>query len=187
MLGLSLARLRQGCRCVRKEKDICIWGYHFDDIYFGLCFCQRWVEKNHWSRSWSFQILFAEVITLATLRAIQGIGAAAMLPASVSPHFILFHFHPHMWSIQLGILAHAFPPSRARSLAFATFSSGAAVGAIIGSAIGGVLSEFTKYELSHYLPHFTSINLFDPDKHGGPRSIYSLASTLSSLLVGCFQ
>jgi MFS family permease len=64
-------------------------------------------------------------ITLATLRAIQGIGAAAMVPAG------------------LGILAHAFPPSRARTLAFATFSAGQALGAVFGSNVGGVLVEFT--------------------------------------------
>ncbi|KAF8810246.1 MFS general substrate transporter [Phlegmacium glaucopus] len=66
--------------------------------------------------------------TLASLRAMQGIGAAAMVPAG------------------LGILAHAFPPSRARNLAFATFSSGAALGAVFGSNIGGVLTEFTPKE-----------------------------------------
>ncbi|KIM37308.1 hypothetical protein M413DRAFT_20342 [Hebeloma cylindrosporum] len=66
-----------------------------------------------------------DVITLDILRGIQGIGAAATIPAS------------------LGILAHAFPPSRARSLAFATFSAGAPVGAVFGTALGGVLTEFT--------------------------------------------
>uniref|UniRef100_A0A8H7XJB0 Major facilitator superfamily (MFS) profile domain-containing protein n=1 Tax=Psilocybe cubensis TaxID=181762 RepID=A0A8H7XJB0_PSICU len=44
----------------------------------------------------------------------------------------------------LGILAHAFPPSRARSLAFATFAAGAPVGAVFGTAVGGVLTEFTE-------------------------------------------
>ncbi len=48
-------------------------------------------------------------------------------------------YHP-----QLGILAHEFPPSRARSLAFATFSAGAPIGAVFGVAVGGVLTEFTK-------------------------------------------
>ena len=49
---------------------------------------------------------------------------------------------------QLGILAHAFPPSRARSLAFATFASGSALGAAIGNVMGGALTEFTQYEFS---------------------------------------
>lgn len=66
------------------------------------------------------------VATLAALRGLQGIGAAAMLPAG------------------LGILAHAFTPSPARSLAFATFSAGATIGAVFGTAIGGALTEFTQ-------------------------------------------
>jgi len=50
---------------------------------------------------------------------------------------------------QLGILAHAFPPSRARSLAFATFSAGAPIGAVFGTAVGGILTEFTKFVYSY--------------------------------------
>ncbi|KZT06091.1 efflux transporter [Laetiporus sulphureus 93-53] len=64
-------------------------------------------------------------ITLDVLRGFQGLGAAACIPAS------------------LGILAHSFPPSRLRSIAFATFAAGAPVGAAIGSAIGGVLTQLT--------------------------------------------
>ncbi|KAG6908440.1 hypothetical protein DXG01_004523 [Tephrocybe rancida] len=64
-------------------------------------------------------------ITLDILRGFQGIGAAATIPAS------------------LGILAHAFPPSRARSVAFSTFAAGAPIGAALGMAIGGVLTEIT--------------------------------------------
>ncbi|KAF9048977.1 major facilitator superfamily domain-containing protein [Panaeolus papilionaceus] len=66
------------------------------------------------------------VITLDILRGLQGVGAAAVVPAS------------------LGILANSFPPSRARSLAFASFSAGAPIGAVFGTALGGVLSEFSK-------------------------------------------
>ncbi|KAF5345398.1 hypothetical protein D9756_010975 [Leucocoprinus leucothites] len=65
------------------------------------------------------------VLTLIILRGMQGIGAAATIPAS------------------LGILAHAFPPSRARTLAFATFSAGAPVGAVFGNTMGGLLTEKT--------------------------------------------
>lgn len=65
-------------------------------------------------------------ITLDVLRGIQGIGGAAVIPAA------------------LGMLAHAFPPSRIRSVAFATFGAGAPVGAAIGSAIGGVLTQLTE-------------------------------------------
>ncbi|KZT65896.1 MFS general substrate transporter [Daedalea quercina L-15889] len=64
-------------------------------------------------------------ITIDILRGLQGTGSAAAIPAS------------------LGILAHAFPPSKTRSIAFATFAAGAPVGAAIGSAIGGVLTQLT--------------------------------------------
>ncbi|KAL0945380.1 hypothetical protein HGRIS_000876 [Hohenbuehelia grisea] len=66
-----------------------------------------------------------DAVTLDMLRGLQGIGAAATIPAS------------------LGILAHSFPPSRARSIAFATFAAGAPVGAGLGSVIGGVLTQLT--------------------------------------------
>ncbi|KAI5117894.1 hypothetical protein M0805_001551 [Coniferiporia weirii] len=65
-----------------------------------------------------------DIITLDILRAFQGLGPAAMVPAS------------------LGILAHAFPPSRARSVAFATFSAGAPVGGAVGLQIGGILTQW---------------------------------------------
>ncbi|EMD33363.1 hypothetical protein CERSUDRAFT_142330 [Gelatoporia subvermispora B] len=65
-------------------------------------------------------------ITIDILRGLQGIGGAACIPAAI------------------GILAHAFPPSRARSVAFATFGAGAPVGGAIGSLIGGVLTQLTK-------------------------------------------
>ncbi|CCM06311.1 uncharacterized protein FIBRA_08562 [Fibroporia radiculosa] len=65
-------------------------------------------------------------ITMDILRGFQGLGAAACIPAA------------------LGILAHAFPPSRIRSVAFATFAAGAPVGAALGSAIGGVLTQLTE-------------------------------------------
>ncbi|KAJ3575022.1 hypothetical protein NP233_g1365 [Leucocoprinus birnbaumii] len=66
-----------------------------------------------------------DILTLIILRAIQGIGAAATIPAS------------------LGILANAFPPSRARSLAFATFAAGAPIGGVFGNTIGGILTQRT--------------------------------------------
>ncbi|KAH6911804.1 efflux protein [Coprinopsis sp. MPI-PUGE-AT-0042] len=66
-----------------------------------------------------------DVVTLNILRGIQGLGAGAIVPAAV------------------GILAHHFPPGQARSWAFATFSAGAPVGGLFGSAIGGVLTETT--------------------------------------------
>ncbi|KAG6844857.1 hypothetical protein H0H87_003100 [Tephrocybe sp. NHM501043] len=65
-------------------------------------------------------------LTLDILRGFQGIGAAATIPAA------------------LGILAHAFPPSRARSIAFSTFAAGAPVGAAFGMALGGALTQVTE-------------------------------------------
>ena len=70
-----------------------------------------------------------------------------MPPAGVS--HLLFNIRSHILNrsiTQLGILAHAFPPSRARSLAFATFASGSALGSAIGNVMGGALSQFTQYE-----------------------------------------
>ncbi|KAG2354796.1 major facilitator superfamily domain-containing protein [Suillus spraguei] len=64
-------------------------------------------------------------LTLAVLRGFQGIGGAATIPSA------------------LGILANAFPPSRARSTAFATFAAGAPVGGAFGMIIGGVLTQLT--------------------------------------------
>lgn len=64
-------------------------------------------------------------ITIDVLRGIQGIGGAAVIPAS------------------LGILAHSFPPSRARSIAFATFAAGAPMGGALGNLIGGALTQLT--------------------------------------------
>ena len=72
----------------------------------------------------------------------QGLGPAASIPAGVSANFM---YHPCACPhpTQLGILAHTFPPSPIRSIAFATFAAGAPVGAAIGSAVGGVLTQLT--------------------------------------------
>ncbi|KAH9024609.1 efflux transporter [Lactarius hengduanensis] len=63
---------------------------------------------------------------LDTLRGMQGIGSAAIIPAS------------------LEILAKAFPPGPSRSIAFTTFSAGASIGAIFAIVLGGVLTQVTK-------------------------------------------
>ncbi|KAG7097208.1 hypothetical protein E1B28_004579 [Marasmius oreades] len=65
-------------------------------------------------------------VTLSVLRGFQGVGAAAIIPAC------------------LGILAHHFPPSRARSVAFATFAAGAPVGGAFGTSLGGTLVQLTE-------------------------------------------
>jgi MFS family permease len=68
-------------------------------------------------------------IQLIVFRALAGAGPAAMVPAA------------------LGILANSFPPSRARSTAFATFSGGSPVGAAFGIVLGGVITEYARYVL----------------------------------------
>lgn len=65
-------------------------------------------------------------VTLDVLRGIQGMGGASVIPAS------------------LGVLAHSFPPSRTRSVAFATFSAGAPMGGALGSLLGGTLTQLTR-------------------------------------------
>ncbi|KAK7051990.1 MFS general substrate transporter [Favolaschia claudopus] len=64
--------------------------------------------------------------TLYILRGLQGVGPAAFIPAA------------------LGIMAEAFPPSRARSIAFATFSAGAPVGGALGIQLGAALVQTTR-------------------------------------------
>jgi MFS family permease len=75
------------------------------------------------------------------LRAFQGIGSAATIPSAVSILYTL-NWNSHV-VCQLGILAHAFPPSRMRSIAFATFAAGAPVGGAFGVIIGGVLTQLS--------------------------------------------
>lgn len=82
-------------------------------------------------------------MTLDILRGFQGIGAAATIPSAVSP--TLAFNRSTTYTMQLGILAHAFPPSRARSAAYATFASGAPIGAALGNALGGALTQKTQY------------------------------------------
>ncbi|KAI0060675.1 efflux transporter [Artomyces pyxidatus] len=102
-----------------------------------LVLCGRLADlygrKKVWVVGYMFMAIFGlgsgfaqDEITLDVSRGIQGIGGAAVVPAS------------------LGILAHAFPPSRARSAAFATFAAGAPIGAIFGFVVGSVLTQLTK-------------------------------------------
>ena len=92
------------------------------------------------------------MITLDILRGLQGVGAAAQIPASV-----IYNSRPSDSTIQLpqlGILAHAFPPSRARSLAFATFSAGAPIGGVFGIAIGGVVIQLSESVCHSFSPFY---------------------------------
>lgn len=63
-----------------------------------------------------------DVATLIVLRMIQGVGAAAMLPAS------------------LALLRHAFPDARARASAVAFWASIVSLGFAAGPALGGALT-----------------------------------------------
>ncbi|KAK0200895.1 efflux transporter [Desarmillaria ectypa] len=64
-------------------------------------------------------------IVLDVLRGLQGVGAAAALPAS------------------MGVLAHSFPPGRTRFIAFASFAAGAPLGGFTGQALGGTLIQLS--------------------------------------------
>ncbi|KAJ6468230.1 MFS general substrate transporter [Mycena sanguinolenta] len=80
-----------------------------------------------WLAVFSLGCGFAKSSTaLFILRGLQGVGPAAFIPAC------------------LGILAHAFPPSRARNVAFATFSAGAPLGGAIGIQLGALLVQKTR-------------------------------------------
>ncbi|KAB5592523.1 MFS-type transporter [Ceratobasidium theobromae] len=84
---------------------------------------------SFWFMVWSIGCGFApSSIALNVMRALQGMGSAATVPSAI------------------GILAHEFPPSTARSLAFATFSAGAPLGGAIGFAIGGVMTEYSSVQ-----------------------------------------
>ncbi|QRW03953.1 major facilitator superfamily transporter [Ceratobasidium sp. AG-Ba] len=77
-----------------------------------------------WMLVWAIASGFApNAIALNVMRALHGMGAAAAVPSAI------------------GILAHEFPPSKARSVAFATFSAGAPMGGAIGFVIGGVMTD----------------------------------------------
>ena len=96
----------------------------------------RWIEPRTLSE------IPSDEITIDILRALQGFGPAAAIPAAVSAH--CEQLPPIAHPFQLGILAHTFPPSHIRSVAFATFAAGAPVGGAVGSTIGGVLTQFTE-------------------------------------------
>jgi len=93
---------------------------------------------------------------LDTLRGIQGIGSAAIIPASVRIFLVVCSHTLTLAdsdSHQLGILAKAFPPGPSRSIAFSTFSAGAPIGAIFSTVLGSVLTQETKYvRTRHHTP-----------------------------------
>lgn len=109
-----------------------------------MWFCAEYVFRYFLTGFFLISYLILDVITLDILRGLQGVGAAAVVPASVSKLDFHLTVPGSLVDFQLGILANSFPPSRARSLAFASFSAGAPIGAVFGTALGGVLSEFSK-------------------------------------------
>ncbi|KAF8524916.1 MFS general substrate transporter, partial [Hysterangium stoloniferum] len=64
-------------------------------------------------------------VQINVLRGLQGVGSAATLPAAV------------------GILAHSFPHSMQRSMAFAIFSAGNPFGASLGFVVGAIVTEYS--------------------------------------------
>ncbi|KIM24280.1 hypothetical protein M408DRAFT_233993 [Serendipita vermifera MAFF 305830] len=88
-----------------------------------------WLFGAAWIVATSIACSFTRTDTqLIILRAMHGMGVAAMVPAAV------------------GILAHSFPPGRARSTAFATFSAGAPLGGAIGMVFGGVMAQYASWK-----------------------------------------
>lgn len=111
-------------------------------------------------------------ITVDILRGIQGVGGAAVIPAA------------------LGILAHAFPPGRTRSVAFATFAAGAPIGAAFGNLIGGALIQLTaaSWRSSFFLIAGLSLSallagIFVIDRDPPSRELDRRIDWLGSLLV----
>ena len=61
-------------------------------------------------------------------RGLQGLGAAANVPTAI------------------GILGVTFPPGKAKNYAFATYSSGAPLGSVIGNILGGVVGQYASWK-----------------------------------------
>ncbi|KAG7091760.1 hypothetical protein E1B28_008161 [Marasmius oreades] len=88
---------------------------------------KAFILGNLWLIAFTLGCSFAnDPLTLSILRGLQGCGASATIPAS------------------LGIMAGVFPPSKARSLAFATFAGGSPIGGAFGMALGGAMTQLTK-------------------------------------------
>ncbi|TFK71576.1 efflux transporter [Pluteus cervinus] len=115
------------------------------------------IAGSCWLAVFSLACGFApDSVSLQVLRGLQGVGAAASIPAS------------------LGILARSFPLGRRmRPVAFATFAAGAPLGAVIGMAIGATLTQLSRlswrsnFFLSSALTAFyiiTGILIIDPDE-----------------------
>ncbi|KAF8754379.1 Peptidase S28 [Rhizoctonia solani] len=118
-----------------------------------------------WSLAWSLGSGFApNSIALNVMRALHGMGSAATVPSAVSRDggkvCTLTSLMP--FSQKIGILAHEFPPSRSRSITFATFSAGAPLGGAIGFVIGGVMTEYTRGRRANMLAAALAIHKDEP-------------------------
>ncbi|THU82425.1 putative efflux transporter [Dendrothele bispora CBS 962.96] len=97
---------------------------------------RMYILGSTWLVAFTLGCAFAkDSLTLNILRGFQGVGAAATIPAAI------------------GTLAEAFPASRARAIAFSTFSAGAPIGATLGTVVGGILTQVTpaSWKASFYL------------------------------------
>lgn len=70
---------------------------------------------------------FLDEVALDVVRALQGLGGGAVVPAA------------------LGILAETFPPGRQRTIAFSVFSAGSPLGGVLGFVSGAFLVQFSGY------------------------------------------
>lgn len=84
-----------------------------------------------WTGIWAIGCGFApNEIGLDVMRGFEGLGPAAAIPAC------------------MGMLAQSFEEgSSMRTIAFATFSSGAPIGAALGNVLSGFLTQWTEYVL----------------------------------------
>ncbi|KAF8314445.1 MFS general substrate transporter [Clavulina sp. PMI_390] len=80
-----------------------------------------------WTGAWGLGCGFApDEVSVDVMRALQGLGPAGAIPAC------------------MGILAQSFPEGTSiRTIAFATFSSGAPIGAALANVLSGFLTEYT--------------------------------------------
>lgn len=82
---------------------------------------------------------FPDEVTIDVLRALQGLGGGAVVPAA------------------LGILAETFPPGRQRAIAFSVFSAGSPLGGVLGFVSGAFLVQFTGYVFFQQIIHWPAI------------------------------
>lgn len=72
-------------------------------------------------------------IVFDLLRGLQGLGAAANVPAAI------------------GILGTTIPPGKIKNYAFAAYSAGAPLGSVMGNILGGALTQYANWHWIFYL------------------------------------